>query len=142
MRELSGRVAATGAASAIGGVSPHVADAADRRPARRSDAPATRAMLRRPRRRAGVAEKQLRETLAELHRELDRTQAVDEQGRAELAAVARDIQELLDRSERTREEHASLLERLTEAMQRFEEEHPALTEAIGRVAGALSNLGI
>jgi chromosome segregation ATPase len=91
---------------------------------------------------AGVADNQLRETLAELHRELDRTEAVDEQARAELAAVARDIQGLLDRSERTREEHASLLERLAQAMQRFEEEHPSLTEAIGRVAGALSNLGI
>jgi len=34
------------------------------------------------------------------------------------------------------------VDRLSEAMEQFEESHPSLTEAVGRLAAALSNLGI
>ena len=84
----------------------------------------------------------LRETLEELERELERSEAVDERSRERLAHVLGEVRELLGEDVEPRDEHRSLLDRLREATRDFEEEHPALAETIGRVAAALSNLGI
>ncbi len=84
----------------------------------------------------------LRETLEELERELERSEAVDERSRERLAHVLGEVRELLGEDVEPRDEHRSLLDRLREATREFEEEHPALAETVGRVATALSNLGI
>ncbi len=88
-------------------------------------------------------EKQLREHLEELHSQLESTEAVDDRSRELLAEILGDIQTLLDRSgEAPDDEPEGLVERLREATRNFEESHPTLAAAVGRVANALSNLGI
>jgi len=89
-----------------------------------------------------VPKTRLRETLEELERELESSEAVDERSRERLAHVLGEVRELLHEDVELREEHRSLLDRLREATREFEEEHPALAETVGRVATALSNLGI
>lgn len=84
----------------------------------------------------------LRETLEELERELERSEALDERSRERLAHVLGEVRELIGEDVEPRDEHRSLLDRLREATREFEEEHPALAETVGRVATALSNLGI
>ena len=80
-------------------------------------------------------------TLASLHEALDSAEALDEAHRDELRNAMEEIRAVLDSEERP-ELHSSLLERLSELTAQFEEEHPALTEAIGRVVHALGQLGI
>lgn len=84
----------------------------------------------------------LRETLEELERELENAEAVDDRTRERLDHVVGEVQELLEESTEPRDEHRSLLERLRGATREFEKDHPALAEAVGRVATALSNMGI
>ena len=82
----------------------------------------------------------LRERLEQLHAELAKTESVDERSREALEHLVRDIQALLEESgERP---HASLSERLSQATRDFEKSHPTLSATLGRVADALSNLGI
>jgi hypothetical protein len=84
---------------------------------------------------------QLRETLEKLHGELDKTDSLDAESRRLLVDVLRDIESLIgdEAHEHTQE---SLLDRLRSATGEFEESHPALTEAVGRVADVLSGMGI
>ena len=82
----------------------------------------------------------LREKLAELHAELAKTESVDERSREALEHLLRDIQALLEES--GERQHASLSERISQATRDFEESHPTLSATLGRVADALSNLGI
>ena len=82
----------------------------------------------------------LRETLEALERELERTRELDAASREQLERVVEEAREVLERT--GGDEGGSLLHRLREATRDFEEEHPALAETIGRVAAALSNLGI
>ena len=83
----------------------------------------------------------LRETLQELEQELERAEALDAGSRERLERVVDEVRELLERTQE-RDEEPSLLERLREATREFEEEHPALAETVGRLATALSNMGI
>jgi hypothetical protein len=80
-------------------------------------------------------------TLASLHEALESADSLDEAHRDELRNAMDEIRGFLDSDERS-ELHASLLERLSGLTAHFEEEHPALTEAIGRVVHALGQLGI
>jgi predicted nucleic acid-binding Zn-ribbon protein len=89
-----------------------------------------------------VPRTRLRETLEELESELEQAEALAPQSRERLAHVLGEVRELLGEDVEPREEHRSLLDRLREATREFEEEHPALAETVGRVATALSNLGI
>lgn len=89
-----------------------------------------------------MATTRLRETLEELEQELEQSQALDPQSRERLARVLEEVRELLGEGVEPREEHRTLLDRLREATREFEEEHPTLAETVGRVATALSNLGI
>jgi ElaB/YqjD/DUF883 family membrane-anchored ribosome-binding protein len=82
----------------------------------------------------------LRERLEQLHAELEKTGSVDERSREALEHLVRDIQELLEESGEP--PHPSLRERLSQATRDFEESHPTLSATLGRVADALSNLGI
>ncbi len=85
----------------------------------------------------------LRQTLEELHRELETTREVDERSRELLGEVMQDIRGVLERAgEGEPAEEPGLIERLREATRHFEDAHPALANAAGRVADALSNLGI
>lgn len=85
--------------------------------------------------------KHLREMLEQLHAELQRADSIDDRSRELLRAVTNDIDAVLERSgEAPRGE--SLVERLRESLGQFEGEHPALTEAVGRVMDALAKMGI
>lgn len=80
-------------------------------------------------------------TLASLHEALESADSLDPRHREELRKALDEIQELLG-AEDGSDSHRSLLERLSKLTAHFEEEHPALTEAIGRVVHALGQLGI
>jgi len=92
-----------------------------------------------------MPESRLRSTLDEIHTLLEDPTAVNDASRAQLIELLADIQAVLDRAPEERsgdDDDPSLLDRASEAVRELEESHPALTEAIGRVATALSNLGI
>ena len=90
-----------------------------------------------------MPETRLRTTLEELQRTLEEPDAVDAESRQLLGELVEDIQAVLARAPEEREDSdPSLLDRLAEMARRFEKSHPALTAAVGRVANALSNLGI
>ena len=90
-----------------------------------------------------MPETRLRTTLEELQRTLEEPDAVDAESRQLLGELVEDIQTVLARSPEEREDSdPSLLDRLAEMARRFEKSHPSLTAAVGRVANALSNLGI
>lgn len=84
----------------------------------------------------------LRQTLEELEQELERTGPVDEGSRELLEHVISEVREILARTEEPEEEPRSLRDRLSEATDAFEADHPALAETLGRLATALSQLGI
>lgn len=90
-----------------------------------------------------MPEKRLRDTIADLERTLEQQEPIDAAAREQLLDLVREIQALLERPPEDRDAgEPSLLERIEAAMEDFEESHPALTAAVGRLATALSNLGI
>jgi len=92
-----------------------------------------------------MPEKKLRSELSHLHEELERASSVDAPSRDLLETLLGDIRRLLDSEPRDSEDEPSdesLSERLGEAVRHFEESHPSLAVAVGRIATALSNLGI
>jgi len=86
-------------------------------------------------------EPSLREIIDELREALEDPDDLNQELRAELRAAAQEILEALD-PEHERELSGSLRERLTDSLERFEKSYPKLTETIGRLADALSDLGI
>ncbi len=82
---------------------------------------------------------QLRETLAELHRELAATDAISAELESELREALEEIRAKLAEDEAL---ESPLLERVRDLMLRFESAHPALSEAVGRVVRTLARLGI
>jgi hypothetical protein len=56
--------------------------------------------------------------------------------------VLGDIGDLLERKQKRGTQPESIVERLREAVRTFETTHPTLTDAIGRLADALSGMGI
>ena len=85
---------------------------------------------------------ELSEILTELHEALEASgDDLANETRAELRETADEIRRALDPTEET-ELSVSLRERLSSALDSFEESHPRLTAAVGRVADALSDLGI
>jgi hypothetical protein len=91
-----------------------------------------------------MPEKRLRDELTRLHGELEQASSVDRASRELLEDLMTDIQRLLDASPPASQEQDDdgLAERLGDAVRHFEEEHPNLAVAVGRIATALSNLGI
>lgn len=81
----------------------------------------------------------LRRRLAELHQKLESEPEVDAESKRLLEALTEDIDRLLDPDDQDPE---SLGDRLAEGVRRFEESHPELAVALGRIADALSNMGI
>jgi len=83
----------------------------------------------------------LNEIIDELHEALEAPDDLDEELRAELRTAAKEILEALD-PDHERELSRSLGDRLTNTLERFEKSYPRLTEIVGRVADALSDMGI
>jgi len=86
------------------------------------------------------SERTLREILDELHAALDDAPEIGDEGRNALRKAADDIRSALDEPDVERTE--SLGDQLSQALERFEESHPQLTSIVGRVAEALSDIGI
>ncbi len=83
----------------------------------------------------------LKEDLLRMRQELERSDSLAPDTRARLEEIAADIESMLESEER-REGHESLADRLRSAADHFEESHPSLTAAVGRIADALSAIGI
>ena len=83
----------------------------------------------------------LNEIIDELREVLEAPDDLDEELRAELRSAAEEILEALD-PDHERELSGSLRDRLTDTLERFEKSHPKITETIGRLADALSDMGI
>jgi len=86
-------------------------------------------------------ESSLKESLDELREALEAPDDLDEALRAELRSAAQEILEALD-PDHERQLSGSLRERLTNALEDFEKSHPKITETVGRLADALSDMGI
>ena len=93
----------------------------------------------------------LKETLTELHQELAAAPtAVDGETKALLQQLATDIDRICDVPEPTvdadatvaPEEKEGVLDQLLSLTEEFEESHPKLADVIGRIATALSRIGI
>lgn len=91
----------------------------------------------------------LRETLAELHRQLEAAQSLDADSQVMLRQVTADIEQALARGggagqslERESGRRGSLAGRLADATRGFESTHPMLSGAIGSVVDALAQMGI
>lgn len=92
----------------------------------------------------------LKETLTELHRELATSQAgVDSETKTLLRQLAADIDRICDIEPPAEADHEAipvekegLLDQLLNLTEEFEETHPKLADVIGRVATALSRIGI
>jgi hypothetical protein len=83
----------------------------------------------------------LNETIDELREALEAPDDLDEELRAELRSAAEEILEALD-PDHERELSGSLRDRLTNTLEKFEKSHPKITETVGRLADALSDMGI
>ena len=92
--------------------------------------------------------KRLKERVDALHQQLSNAGELGDSDRKSLETLLTDVARVLDRDDESREaeaeenEHETLAEQLRDAAEDFEEHHPALTHAVGRVADALSSLGI
>ncbi len=93
----------------------------------------------------------LKETLAELHQELAASpDTVDDETKTLLKQLATDIDlvcvaEVTDSGQDSTpvpEQKEGMLDQLLDLTSEFEESHPKLAEVIGRVATALSRIGI
>lgn len=83
--------------------------------------------------------KRIHDTLSELHEELRGADNLDDAARAELQTAIEEIRATLAASE---PHERSLLDRLNDYSLRIEGSHPRLSEAVGRLALTLSELGI
>jgi F0F1-type ATP synthase membrane subunit b/b' len=82
----------------------------------------------------------VQEILDELHAALESAPEIGDVARDALRQAVDDIRAALDEPGREREE--SLADQLSQAVDRFEQAHPQLTSIVGRVADALSDIGI
>jgi len=87
---------------------------------------------------------ELHETLQQLHEELGRASRVDPESERLLRELMADISKLIGErgSGEAPAESGGIVDRLVEASKDFEEQHPGLVAAIGRLADALSRIGV
>jgi len=80
------------------------------------------------------------EILTELHEALEASDGeIGEEARQELRTAAAEIREAIEAGDEVPD---SLRGKLSDAIERFEEQHPTLTNIVGRVADALADMGI
>jgi hypothetical protein len=84
--------------------------------------------------------KRLHEILDELHELLETEKEMGDEAVGALKQAASEIRGAVE--EESEGDHDGLLEQLNSALERFEGRHPKLTELVGRVADALSDMGI
>ena len=98
-----------------------------------------------------MSQEQVHHSLRELHEQLQGGKPVDPETLALLQQLSQDVDALTlratgevptDEPPPQPEEKDSLLDRLLSLTEEFEESHPQLAESIGRVASALSRIGI
>jgi hypothetical protein len=94
-----------------------------------------------------MEQRQLHDTLAQLHTEIGQTESVDEDTREMLRHLMSDIQALLeqpasepDGDSATR--YGPLTRRLRTAVAEFEADHPRLTASMERAIDALVQMGV
>jgi len=84
----------------------------------------------------------LEEILEELREALEAADDLDDEARDRLRNAAREIQQTVGVEREGADDDQSMLDRLNEAIESLEAKHPNLTAIVGRVADALSDLGI
>ena len=90
-----------------------------------------------------MEEKQFRQMLEQLHKELEKSHSVNKSTSELLYTVKNDIQQLLNKSDGYgAEQHHTLINQLTAAIHYFEKSHPKLALALKQVIDILSNMGI
>ncbi len=88
-----------------------------------------------------MSQDDLRKLLSKVHEELSNVDNLDDESASLLDTVVNDIHGVLGDDVKVDEPHG-FIDRLNDAIQDFEEEHPQLTDAVGRVVDALARLGI
>jgi len=97
-----------------------------------------------------VSKEKIEELLRQLQNELAEADNVDADLSEKLRATATEIQTALHRQpplpavmgESPDAESAGVIDQLRDAAERFKDSHPTLTNTVGRIADALSQLGI
>ena len=84
----------------------------------------------------------LRETAAELERQLSSSPNLDADSRAALELALFDIRAALEKEGQTSDGHQSLIDRLRVAVEKFEGSHPTLTGTLMRLIDGLGEMGI
>ena len=87
---------------------------------------------------------ELHQILQQLHEELGRASRIDPESERLLRELMADSAKLIGEGEggQAPVESGGIVERLVEASKDFEEQHPGLVSAIGRLADALSRMGV
>jgi len=97
-----------------------------------------------------VSKEKIEELLRQLHNELAEADNVDAELSEKLRGTTAEIQTALQRQstlpatidEAPESESTGVIDQLRDAAERFEDSHPTLTNTVGRIADALSQLGI
>lgn len=84
----------------------------------------------------------LRDTIAQLERELQDLESVNEDTRSALRDAIDEIQQALNKDEAHDLEHQSLIDRLNDATQDFEGKHPSFTQTVAGLIDGLGQMGI
>ncbi len=84
----------------------------------------------------------LNEILNELHQALEASDDLGDGARERLRDAAREIQQAIGDEASPSDSPQPLVDRLNEAIESFEGKHPKLTGIVGRIADALSDMGI
>jgi hypothetical protein len=87
-------------------------------------------------------DKQTRDALRQLHKQLQDIDSVSETDRQLAERLRNDIQALLNRGKNEAPGSESVIEQLQEGVQRFEVSHPDLTAVMSGVIKSLSDSGI
>lgn len=82
------------------------------------------------------------ELLRQLHHELGDTEGLDQELADQLRAATQEIETVLGGEKGLASAEPGVIDQLRQAAEQFEDSHPALTNTVGRIADALSQLGI
>ena len=86
-----------------------------------------------------MSQRELADALEVVHRELSDSEHLDAAEVEKLRSTIQEIQQVLDQKS---DDDESLSDRVASSARRFEEDHPVLTETLGRIADILQQMGI